>query len=377
MSLKSYIVPRVAQKLLGEGRLNKRRAKFERERLMNDEAHKIEFFHDPSDPYSQLLEKVLPQLTENYKIELISHLVSPPDETAAPERDKLIEYSKMDAMRLAKKAGIDFHIRDRPPATNTIVSDTRRKKLGHYLGGTLYYGGEWYWGLDRLHYLESRLTQLGARKEGAGGPIYEPPSKPIDSGDTGAELHWYVSFRSPYTAIVRDRVKTLADAYGAELKIHMVLPMVMRGLPVNPAKKKYIPFDTAREARRLGVAFGKIMDPVGKPVERGYSLIPWAREQGKDYDFVNAFLTSVWSEGVDAGSDSGLRKIVERAGLDWSEAKGILGNEDWRAIEKTNRLEMMERGIWGVPSFRVGDTITWGQDRLWVIEHALQKLTDT
>ena len=374
MSLKSYIVPRVAQKLLGEGRLNKRRAKFERERLMNDEAHKIEFFHDPSDPYSQLLEKVLPQLTENYKIELITHLVSPPDETAAPERDKLVEYSKMDAMRLAKKAGIDFHIRDRPPATNTIVSDTRRKKLGHYLGGTLYYGGEWYWGLDRLHYLESRLTQLGARKEGAGGPIYEPPSKPIDSGDTGAELHWYVSFRSPYTAIVRDRVKTLADAYGAELKIHMVLPMVMRGLPVNPAKKKYIPFDTAREARRLGVAFGKIMDPVGKPVERGYSLIPWAREQGKDYDFVNAFLTSVWSEGVDAGSDSGLRKIVERAGLDWSEAKGILGNEDWRAIEKTNRLEMMERGIWGVPSFRVGDTITWGQDRLWVIEHALQKL---
>ena len=374
MSLKSYILPRAAQKLLGEGRLNKQRAKFERARLTNGESHKVQFFHDPSDPYSQLLEKVLPLFKENYKIELITHLVSPPDDAAAPERDKLIEYAKIDVMRLAKKASIDFEVQDRPSATNTIVSDARRKKLGHYLGGTLYYGGEWYWGLDRLHYLESRLTQLGARKEGAGGPIYEPPSKPIDSGDTGAELHWYVSFRSPYTAIVRDRVKTLADAYGAELKIHMVLPMVMRGLPANPAKKKYIPFDTAREARRLGVAFGKIMDPVGKPVERGYSLIPWAREQGKDYDFVNAFLTSVWSEGVDAGSDSGLRKIVERAGLDWSEVKGILGNEDWRAIEKTNRLEMMERGIWGVPSFRVGDTITWGQDRLWVIEHALQKL---
>jgi 2-hydroxychromene-2-carboxylate isomerase len=375
MSLKSFIVPRAAEKLLGEARVNKQRAKFERSRLINEEAHKVEFFHDPSDPYSQLLEKVLPQLTENYKIELITHLVSPPDDTAAPERDKLISYSKMDAMRLAKKAGIDFRIQDRPPATNTIVSDTRRKKLGHYLGGTLYYGGEWYWGLDRLHYLESRLTQLSARKEGAGGPIYEPPSKPIDSGDTGAELHWYVSFRSPYTAIVRDRIKTLADAYGADLKIRIVLPMVMRGLPINPAKKKYIPFDTAREARRLGVAFGKIMDPVGKPVERGYSLISWAREQGKGYDFVNAFLTSVWSEGVDAGSDSGMRKIVERAGLDWTLAKDVLDNDDWRDEAEANRLEMMERGIWGVPSFRVGDTITWGQDRLWVIEHALQKLT--
>lgn len=377
MSLKSHIVPNIAESLLGEKRVYKQRAKFERNRKLNDEAHKVEFFHDPSDPYSQLLEKVLPRFAENYKIELITHLVSPPDDAAAPERNKLIEYSKMDAMRLAKKAGIEFEVQDRPPATNTIVSDTRREKLGHYLGGTLYYGGEWYWGLDRLHYLEERLAQLGARKNGVQGLIYEPPTTPEGSGNTGAELHWYLSFRSPYTAIVRDRIKALADAYGAELKLRFVLPMVMRGLPVPPNKKKYIPFDTAREARRLGVPFGRIMDPVGRPVELGYSLLPWAREQGRGYEFVNAFLSSVWSEGIDAGSHKGLQKIVQRAGLNWSEAKEIVGNEDWRAEAEANRLEMMERGIWGVPSFRVGDTVTWGQDRLWVIEHALQKRADT
>jgi len=270
--------------------------------------------------------------------------------------------------RLAKKAGIDFDIQDRPQATNTTVSDARREKLGHYLGGMLYYGGEWYWGLDRLHYLEDRLTQLGARKDGAGGLIYEPPTTPVNSGNTGAEIHWYLSFRSPYTAIVRDRVKAMADAYGAELKLRFALPMVMRGLPVPPNKKKYIPFDTAREARRLGVPFGHIMDPVGRPVELGYSLLPWAREQGRGYEFVNAFLSSVWSEGIDARNHKGLQKIVERAGLNWDEAKNIVGNEGWRAEAEANRLEMMERGIWGV-----GETITWGQDRLWVIEHALQK----
>ena len=377
MSLKSYIVPRAAQKLLGEGRLNKQRVKFERARLTNGESHKVEFFHDPSDPYSQLLEKVLPRFKENYQIEIITHLVSPPDDDAAPEREKLVEYSKIDAMRLARKAGIDFEVQYRCPATNTTVSDARREKLGHYLGGTLYYGGEWYWGLDRLHYLEARLTQLGVRKDGATGHIYDPPTMPVSSGNTGAELHWYLSFRSPYTAIVRDRVKTLADTYGAELKLRFVLPMVMRGLPVPPNKKKYIPFDTAREARRLGVPFGRIMDPVGRPVELGYSLLPWAREQSRGYDFANAFLSCVWSEGVDAGSHVGLQKIVEKAGLNWGEAKDILGNDDWRREAETNRLEMMERGIWGVPSFRVGDTITWGQDRLWVIENALQQLTDT
>jgi len=129
MSLKSLIIPRAAQRLLGENRLGKQRAKFERGRVANGDPHKVEFFHDPADPYSQLLEKVLPRFTENYKIELITHLVGPPDDAAAPERDKLVEYSKMDAMRLAKKAGIGFEIQDRPPAQNTAVADARRETI--------------------------------------------------------------------------------------------------------------------------------------------------------------------------------------------------------------------------------------------------------
>ena len=34
---------------------------------------------------------------------------------------------------------------------------------------------------------------------------------------------------------------------------------------------------------------------------------------------------------------------------------------------------MMDLGIWGVPSFRVGDVSTWGQDRLWLIEDKLKQ----
>jgi len=237
MSLKSYIVPRVASKILGIERVNRRRDKFERDRRLNGKPHKVDFFHDPSDPYSQLLKKTLPQFSENYKVELITHLVSPPDDNAVPEREKLVQYSKIDAMRLAQKAGIDFEFQDRPPIQNTSVADALRDKFGHYLGGTLFYGGEWYWGLDRLHYLESRLTDLGARKDGVAGPIYDPPITPIGHGNSDTELHWYLSFRSPYTAIVRDRVKVLADAYGVDLKLRFVLPMVMRGLPVPAAKK--------------------------------------------------------------------------------------------------------------------------------------------
>ena len=147
--------------------------------------------------------------------------------------------------------------------------------------------------------------------------------------------------------------------------------MVMRGLPVPPMKSRYFTLDTAREARRVGVPFGRIADPVGTPVERGYSLLPWAVHQGRGFEFCMSFMRGVWSEGIDAGSDPGLRRIVERAGLRWADARPLIGNDDWREEAEANRLEMIELGLWGVPCFRVDDVSVWGQDRMWVIEDAL------
>ena len=66
-----------------------------------------------------------------------------------------------------------------------------------------------------------------------------------------------------------------------------------------------------------------------------------------------------------------MRRIAERAGLNWEEARQALGNPAWREIAEANRAELLGLGLWGVPSFRVGDTVVWGQDRLWAIQDAL------
>jgi 2-hydroxychromene-2-carboxylate isomerase len=112
-------------------------------------------------------------------------------------------------------------------------------------------------------------------------------------------------------------------------------------------------------------------DPVGEPVERGYALLHKAIELGRGYEFARSFLSGVWADGIDAGSDRGLKEITERAGLSWSDMLPMLGGDHWQADAEANQAEMFSHGIWGVPSFRVGDTAIWGQDRLWVIEDAL------
>ena len=424
MSVRSFLVSRIAEKITSVDRQDKARARVERRRQAAGESWRIDYFHQADDPYSCLLAQVLPQLAARYDIELRCHLVSAPPDWAAPEREKLDAYARLDAQRLAVRAGLifaDTGVQPSPArlaqaeaalarslraggfvndaagistalwtgamlpasaedaAAPKVAGDAARAKRGHYLGGTFYYSGEWYWGLDRLHYLEERLSALHARKaEAPAGVIYVQPASPMPDASPSllaesGELHFYLSFRSPYTYLATARVKALADAYGVMLRLRFVLPMVMRGLPVPSAKRNYITLDAAREARRAGVAFGRVADPVGRPVERGYSLLPWAIVQGRGYEYCLAFMRSVWSEGVDAGSDSGLRRIVESAGLDWREARPLVGNDDWRAEAEANRLELSGLGLWGVPCFRFGETTAWGQDRLWVIEDAIRK----
>ena len=258
-------------------------------------------------------------------------------------------------------------------ASHVTASNALRQKLGHYLGATFFYAGEWYWGIDRLHHLERRLQDLGAQRPGVQGLLFAPDadlSEPVKLASP-LPIEFFFSFRSPYSAIVAPRVFELGRRTGAPVRLRFVLPMVMRGLPVPREKRAYISLDAAREAHARGIPFGRLNDPVGRPTERGLSLIPLAEQAGRAEAYVLSFMHGVWAEGIDAGSDRGLRKIVERAGLSWDAAQMALKDEAWRQTAEANREAMFALGLWGVPSFRVGDTAVWGQDRLWAVQEAL------
>ncbi len=403
-------------------------------RRASRQPHRVLYFHQTDDPYSHLAAQLLSRFRENFDVELDIHLVPAPDDAAAPERDRLIAYSRKDAADVAPYYGLEFEDRGRQPeeaakgrAERILASalrspgaeevlaevgsalwagdeeglaglateygeasgaeagavmaggDTLRRKLGHYLGATFYHGGRWYWGADRLHYLEWRLECLGRRRRGPGFLVEPPPVQGQPGVGRDQTLEFFGSLRSPYTAIAMGRVLELAERSGVELRIRPVLPMVMRGLPVPKAKRMYILRDVKREADRLGIPFGRISDPVGRPVERALAVYPLAVEQGLEAGYLTSFFEQVWAHGVDAGTDRGLRRIVEAAGLSWPEARRRLGRDEWRTDAEDNRRAMFEMGLWGVPSFRLsgpGDHepfCTWGQDRLWLIEATIAR----
>ena len=425
MSIKSLLMPAITARLLSRDRLLARRVRAERRRRAHGEPHRLHCFHQVDDPYSALLAQVLPRLLARYDLLLEAHVVPAPADDAAPERAKLVAYSRKDAQLLARHWQLDFtdsgtqpsvdacmqarrqlvaacaagrfadvaasvsqQLWDpaiarqvQPPlladlpATDRHIADSQalRRRLGHYLGATLFYAGEWYWGVDRLHHLETRLLQLGAQRDGAGNPMFPPPAElqqPRRAPDAPV-IDFYVSLRSPYSAIVTPRVFALAAMTGATVRLRPVLPMVMRGLAVPQSKRMYITQDAAREAFVHNIPFGRLNDPLGRPTERGLALLALAERQGRGQALLLSFMQGVWSEGIDAGSDRGLRRIAERAGLSWDDTCLALDDESWRQDAETNRAAMFALGLWGVPSFQVRNLAVWGQDRLWAVQQAL------
>lgn len=415
-----------------------RRAGASAARRLRGRAREVHYFHQVDDPYSALAAQTLRAVTDRYEVALLPHLVGKPSDAAAPERALLEAFARRDAADVARGFGRAFPTNAAAPdpaalalaqrvlaraisqrafldsaprvaaalwsgdagALTAIASalgeaseaeasasiaegSALRERLGHYLGAMFHYAGEWYWGVDRLHHLERRLIGEGAAKGDAtraliaARPAPRRAAKPASSAAPVA-LDFFASLRSPYTYIVTERAIALAKHYGVELVLRPVLPMVMRGLPVPPAKRFYIALDTKREAEDAGVPFGRICDPVGRPVERCFSLTPWAQGRGRSTELLLEFMRAAWSEGVDTGSDAGLRLVVERAGLTWSDALPHLDRDDgWRAELEANRAEMFALGLWGVPSFRVRgggapDYATWGQDRLWRVEEEIR-----
>ncbi len=429
--VRAALGPMITTVLTGAGLRDSRRWLAALPRRVLGSPAQLHYFHQVDDPYSQLLVQVLPALLSQYRVELQLHLVPPPDTAAAPEQSRLQDWSRRDAAVLAASFALNFVDPQRQPspqllaqaqqalvtslvgaaqlshaqrvgealwsdnaaalaalagnATSEQVSAVLaaganvRQGLGHYLGGTLFFESEWFWGLDRLPHLQQRLSQAGLARSASAPPVVaqrevEYTAKP--SNAARPQLHFYCSLRSPYTYLAAVRARNLAEHYGADLVLRPVMPMVMRGLPVPLNKRLYIVRDCKREAERLGLPFGRIADPVGAPTERGLAVLNKAITADKGQAFLESFLSGVFAEGIDAGSDTGLELLASRAGLDQPFVQAALADTSWQQLTEANRAEMFELGLWGVPSFRVDQLPAhWGQDRLWLLEQDLIKAT--
>ncbi len=427
MSVHSFLQSNVAAWLTSETRLGMQYSRTELARRLKRNDHEILYFHRADDPYCQLMVQVLPDLASRFDVKIKPLVVEQLPANMYPDPARFEAYSILDATRLARLYGLGFpssavvpdrlgvgmanrylaSLQDDPrffavaeevgaALWREDIADVKRlcviadihedrlhsnerllKTLGHYASGTIYYGGEFYPGLDRLDHLEKRLNRLGV---GDGEVHFELTRlwryklERMEKSVSGRTVELFFSVRSPYSYIALQLAFEFAAISGIRLKLKPVLPMVMRGMAVPPSKRRYILSDAAREARIENVPFGRIVDPLGEPTQKAMSLGLMLQEEGMDLAFFKAFTKGVWAEGIDGGSEKGLARILENAGISAAKATAGLSTDAWQEKAERNRQEMLMAGSWGVPTFRVGTETLWGQDRLWAIVETLKQM---
>jgi len=185
---------------------------------------------------------------------------------------------------------------------------------------------------------------------------------------------WF-SFRSPYSYLALEQIEAVIAPYNLLLELHPIMPMVTRGVPLPNVKRMYIIRDAKREADRLHLPFGEVCDPIGAGVDHCMAIAYWAskRSQADLLAFAKSAMRGIWSEARDMAEYVDLKFVVERAGLPWAEAKEALAAPEVTGWANAAATDMAVFNLWGVPSFKVGDFVAWGQDRLPLLADRLRR----
>ena len=395
--------------------------------------HEVLYFHKVDDPYSHLTIQSIEKLKSSYNISFKPILVGEEDAEAIHETSLYSKYCLEDVKRIAPFYDIAFPGNSYPSKemiykANSILSAVNESKFseiaikvsfalwsgdkdtidnlvaifssskdkvidkiiegnkirndkGYYFGSAFYYENELYWGLDRLNYLEERLSELGLSTNSVKDPIcslnLSAPEHIISNKKVN--LTYYPSLNSPYTLVSAKRVKELSETYPINLITKPVLPMLMRDMTIPEYKAKYIISDAAREGRKYGHEIKNIYSPLGSPARKAYSLFPNIDKAGKGFEYIYELLNASFQEGVNIGNNDYLETLINKLGLDWNIIKNDLNTKQWKHDLDLNLKDMYSGNCWGVPSFKVTDEdgsnpfYAWGQDRIWLIKEEIAK----
>ena len=395
--------------------------------------HEVLYFHKVDDPYSHLTIQSIEKLKSSYNISFKPILVGEEDAEAIHETSLYSKYCLEDVKRIAPFYDIAFPGNSYPSKemiykANSILSAVNESKFseiaikvsfalwsgdidtidnlvaifssskdkvidkiiegnkirndnGYYFGSAFYYENELYWGLDRLNYLEERLSELGLSTNSVKDPIcslnLSAPEHIISNKKVN--LTYYPSLNSPYTLVSAKRVKELRETYPINLITKPVLPMLMRDMTIPEYKAKYIISDAAREGRKYGHEIKNIYSPLGSPARKAYSLFPNIDKAGKGFEYIYELLNASFQEGVNIGNNDYLETLINKLGLDWSIIKNDINTKQWKHDLDLNLKDMYSGNCWGVPSFKVTDEdgsnpfYAWGQDRIWLIKEEIAK----
>lgn len=190
------------------------------------------------------------------------------------------------------------------------------------------------------------------------------------------QVEFYFDVGSPASYLAWTQIAQLAERHGAEV---VYQPMLLGGVfkatgnasPASvPAKGRYTRIDFERFARRYQVPFAQNpFFPINTMQLMRGAVALLDGDQFQPY--VDAVFRAIWVEGQNMGDPDVVARVLGGQGFD---VAGLLQQINDPAVKERLRQiteRAIERGVFGAPTFFVGDEMFFGQDRLDFVEAAL------
>lgn len=192
------------------------------------------------------------------------------------------------------------------------------------------------------------------------------------------QVEFFFDVGSPYSYLAYRQLPKIAQAKGAEI---VWRPMLLGGVfqatgnssPATvPAKGQYSNIDLERWAKHFDVPIQQNPHfPINTLQLMRGAVGMQLRSEAEFHRYLAAIFSAMFEHPRNLGDLQELAAVLEAAGISPAlMLKLVQDDRVKQALRKTTE-EAVARGVFGAPTFFVGDAMFWGQDRLHFVEAAL------
>jgi 2-hydroxychromene-2-carboxylate isomerase len=194
-------------------------------------------------------------------------------------------------------------------------------------------------------------------------------------------IDYYASLNSPWTHLGAARIEAMAQANNATLRIFPVdfgaIFEKSGGLPLpkrSPQRQAYRLQELQRWRDHLGLPI--TIQPKFFPSSEQLtaSCVIALRETVGDQPAINLahrVLKALWQEEKNPADPATLAALITEIGLDADQVMKLGSDPKWAERRRTDTQAALDKGVFGAPSYVIGEAIFWGQDRLGFVERHL------
>lgn len=174
------------------------------------------------------------------------------------------------------------------------------------------------------------------------------------------QADWYFDFVSPFAYLQFEAFERLPGDLAISLKPVLFAGLLGHWETKGPAE---IPAKRRQTYRYCHWLAGKRGIPYKTPPRHPFNplaVLRLAIALGPEPETVGAIFRHIWAEGNDGQDPESLAALAAALGVEDFEAR--VGEPAVKRRLRANTEEAIERGVFGVPTFVIGEEIFWGED---------------